>query len=72
LYVNISAFNFSDLIKDAFHARKNPIVVKIIVMINEIPTGKSTLPRRRKHRRIVAPPGFRGYTPYGTTAGNKT
>lgn len=30
------------------------------------------MPRRRKHRRIVAPPGFRGYTPYGTNAGDKT
>jgi predicted DNA-binding protein (UPF0251 family) len=23
------------------------------------------MPRRRKHRKIVAPPGFRGYRPYG-------
>ncbi len=24
------------------------------------------MPRRRRHRRIVAPPGFQGYKPYGT------
>ena len=23
------------------------------------------MPRRRKHRKIVAPPGFKGYRPYG-------
>ncbi len=28
------------------------------------------MPRRRKHRKIVAPPGFRGYRPYGNIRNN--
>ncbi|MDA3823613.1 MAG: DUF134 domain-containing protein [Bacteroidales bacterium] len=29
------------------------------------------MPRRRKHRKVVAPPGFKGYKPYGTTRTEK-
>lgn len=29
------------------------------------------MPRRRRLRRVVAPPGFRGYRPYGVSKGSK-
>ena len=29
------------------------------------------MPRRRRLRKVVAPPGFKGYKPYGTNAGSK-
>ncbi len=29
------------------------------------------MPRRKRMRRVVAPPGFRGYKPYGSRHGNR-